>query len=300
MLYFDHVVTAHEDGVMLETLLRPLHMGRTLRRILQQQQSVLVNGQPYFWRKRVYVGDHITVTAPQDDREVVIPEPIDIAIVYEDDHVLVVDKPAHVLIHPVGRRRTGTLLAGVVHYLKLQQKSGRVFLLHRLDQDTSGLVLLAKHKLAQERLARTFLAHDIHRGYTAFVQGIMKMEERSIIAPIIAVPQTPTRHAVASYGHHAVTHVNVMVRYLLSGASKVSLRLDTGRTHQIRVHLSYIGYPILGDALYGPGTPDLVADRLDRQALHASSLSFVHPMTKALITVQSPLPCDLRKLETFL
>lgn len=285
---------------MLETLLRPLHMGRILRRTLQQQQAVLVNGQPYFWRNRVHVGDHITVSAPQDDREIVSPEPLDIAIAYEDDHVLVVDKPAHMLTHPVGRRRTGTLLAGVVYYLRLQQKNGRIFLLHRLDQDTSGLVLLAKHKLAQERLSRMFLTHEIQRGYTAFIQGGMKWDERSIVAPIIAVPQTPTRHAVAAYGLQAITHVKVIERYLSCGATKVSLRLETGRTHQIRVHLSYIGYPILGDALYGPSVPDLVAGRLDRQALHASSLTFLHPITKALITVQSPLPRDLHEFETFL
>ncbi len=297
MLYYDHIVTAQESGMMLETLLRPLHFSRKLRRLLKEEQAVLVNGQAFYWRNRVLKGDHITVRSPLDDRLVVEPEDIPIAVAFEDDHVLVVDKPPGMLIHPVGRQRSHTLMAAVVHYLQQKGENSRVFLLHRLDQDTSGLVLLAKHKLAQERLSRALLQRTIHRRYTAFVHGVIQDAFRVIEAPIVPVPASATKHAVAPYGRHAVTQVMTIKRYQVQDATQLSLDLLTGRTHQIRVHLSFICHPLIGDPLYGIQSMKDSDYGLVRQALHASLLTFAHPISHNTVVVESALPSDLRCVE---
>ena len=296
MLYLDHIVTHDEDGKMVSSFLEPLHLGKKLRKALHEGNLVQVNGAIVYWSSRVRVGDHITVRAPTDWRDVVPAEDLPLTVTYEDEHVLVVDKPAGMLIHPVGSERSGTLLAAVVNYLKKKQIEDRVFLLHRLDRETSGLVLLAKHKMAQERLVRSLHRRDVHRQYSAFVHGIVSQDDFLIEAPIAKSDSSSTRHIVAENGRYAATKVSVQARCELSGITKVNVTLLTGRTHQIRVHMAHIGHPLIADSLYGQGDNPF-AHVITRQALHASTLDFMHPIVRTMTTVNSALPDDMASLE---
>jgi len=262
-------------------------------------------------------GDAVTVTLPPAEPAAPRGERIPLKIVYEDDAVIVIDKPAGLVVHPAAGHPRGTLVNALIAHCgdSLSGIGGvkRPGIVHRLDKDTSGLLVVAKTDKAHRALNRQFAAKDesgLERGYLAVVWGVPDRPRGTISAPIERHPHARDKQAVREGGRHAVTHWALRERYLgLDGkpvASLLDLRLETGRTHQIRVHLAHIGHPILGDATYGAGfktkavrlgpEAQTVLTGLGRQALHAYLLSIIHPDTGQNLAFRSELPGDLRRL----
>jgi 23S rRNA pseudouridine1911/1915/1917 synthase len=223
-------------------------------------------------------------------------------VVYEDDAVLVLDKPAGLVVHPGAGNHDATLENGLRHHDPSLAELPRSGLLHRLDKDTSGLVLVARTLAAHTRLTRDLQERRIRREYRALVNGVMTAGG-TVQAPIGRHPTQRTRMAVVEGGRPAVTHYRVLARG--SAHTWLAVRLETGRTHQIRVHLAHSGFPIVGDPTYGgrprlppAATPEVVAAlrAFRRQALHAWALGFVHPLSGAALEFVAPLPVDLREL----
>jgi 23S rRNA pseudouridine1911/1915/1917 synthase len=254
--------------------------------------QVLVDGRPRKPAFRLRAGQQVSVLAPSSDPVAVTPQPIPLAIVHEDADVLVIDKPAGMTVHPAPGHRSGTLVNAVVaHVPHLSGIAGplRPGIVHRLDKDTSGLLVIAKTDAAYRSLVAQLRARTVTRVYLALARGAVRRERGAIAAPIGRHPVHRTRMAVVSRGRPAVTHFSVLER--LPGATLVECRLETGRTHQIRVHLRHIGHPVLGDPVYGGGGAGI-----DRQALHAARLEFTHPRTGERIVCTAPLPEDFAKL----
>jgi len=230
--------------------------------------------------------------APSDEVSVAA-EAIPLQVVHEDADVLVVDKPAGLTVHPAPGHPRGTLVNAVL--ARVPDLSGiggslRPGIVHRLDKDTSGLLVVAKTDAAYRSLAAQVRSHTVTRVYLALVRGAVRREAGVIAAPIGRHPTHRTRMAVTPRGRPAVTHFAVRER--LPGSTLLECRLETGRTHQIRVHLRHIGHPILGDPVYG-GAP---AEGIGRQALHASRLEFTHPRTGTRVVYTAPVPADFAGL----
>jgi 23S rRNA pseudouridine1911/1915/1917 synthase len=236
------------------------------------------------------------------------PQDIPLPIVYEDQHLLVVDKPAGLVVHPAAGNRDGTLVNALLHHCggSLSGIGGvaRPGIVHRIDKDTSGLLVVAKHDKAHEGLAKQFAAHSVDRRYLAIVSGIPRQIEGSVDAPLARSPQNRKKIAIVSpgKGKRAVTHWKRLE--ILNDAAMVECSLETGRTHQVRVHMASIGHPLVGDPVYGRGKSGhrKLLNQLDfkRQALHAAHLGFVHPVTKGRLSFDSALPSDMQELFTAL
>jgi 23S rRNA pseudouridine1911/1915/1917 synthase len=267
---------------------------------------------------RVNAGDRIVVTLPPPERAEPEAEDIPLAVVYEDDDIIVIDKPAGLVVHPAAGHRSGTLVNALIAHCG-ESLSGiggvkRPGIVHRLDKDTSGLLVVAKNDAAHKSLAAQFADHgrtgDLERGYLAFVWGSPLRPKGTIDAPIDRHPRARDRMAVRQGGRAAVTHWTVLERYSGSDgrpvASLLECRLETGRTHQIRVHLAHAGHPLLGDDAYGPGFKTKAAllreparealASLGRQALHAFLLGIKHPIQGTYLELRSELPTDLAHL----
>lgn len=245
-------------------------------------KGVAINDKIVSFRTIISPHDRIRIHMKEETIEPT-PTPLPLHIVFEDDHVLVINKPAHMDVHPTQPNQTNTLANAVAFYFQCEGIHSKVRHVHRLDRDTSGVILFAKHALAGAMLDKYLAERMIHRTYIALVHGYMKKEKGTIQAPIGRDRHHPTKRRVSRTGDIAITHYERIQYDKQKNVSLVRLTLDTGRTHQIRVHMSYTGHPLVGDTLYG-GKP-----WIDRQALHAISLSFPHPFTKELITC-SALP----------
>jgi len=251
--------------------------------------SVLVDGaaRPKSWR--LEGGEEVEFEPPEPQRSTLEPEPMELRIAYEDEHLLVVDKPAGLVVHPAPGHATGTLVHGL---LALEPEGGeepeRPGIVHRLDRDTSGLLVVARSEAAHRRLQELVRAREVERGYLALVVGRPRSRAGRIEAPTGRDRRDPTRHSLdTDTPRDAVTHFEV--EELLGGHALLRVRLETGRTHQIRVHLEAIGLPVAGDPVYGrPGELGL-----ERQFLHAARLAFPHPVTGERVETESPLPLDL-------
>ena len=244
---------------------------------------------------------------------VAVPEPapahneaqdIPLTIVFEDEHLLVVDKPAGLVVHPAAGNLDGTLVNALLHHCggSLSGIGGvaRPGIVHRIDKDTSGLLVVAKTNVAHEGLARQFAAHSIDRRYLAIVNGIPKAKEGTIDAPLARSAANRKKIAIVEgrRGKRAVTHWKRL--NVLKDAALVECRLETGRTHQVRVHMASIGHPLVGDPVYGRAgkTHGKILKELQfhRQALHAAELGFIHPATKHRLSFSSPMPPDMQEL----
>ena len=229
---------------------------------------------------------------------------IPLTILFEDEHLLVVDKPAGLVVHPAAGNRDGTLVNALLHHCagRLSGIGGvaRPGIVHRIDKDTSGLMVVAKTDTAHEGLAKQFAAHSIGRRYLAIVRGIPTSSGGTVDAPLARSSQNRKKIAIVPEGRgkRAVTHWKTLKP--LKQAALVECRLETGRTHQVRVHMASIGHPLLGDPVYGSGksTHRELLNELDfrRQALHAEGLEFTHPVTKVRLSFESALPTDMQEL----
>ncbi|NGQ97324.1 RluA family pseudouridine synthase [Brevibacillus sp. SYP-B805] len=280
-----------DAGVRLGDLLRQRWgLPRKTVHLLFQQKEILLDGEPAAQHATVQAGQAICMRLCPPEPLGLEPssEPLD--VLYEDDHLLVVAKPAGLLLHPTEKHHTRTLDHLVAGHFARTGVKAKVRHVHRLDQETSGAVLYAKHALASALLDERLRMRQIKRTYVAFVHGRMAKEAGTIDAPIGKDRHHPSRRRVTPNGDPAVTHYRVLERY--RQATEVECHLDTGRTHQIRVHLSHLGHPLLGDLLYGGKTGDI-----SRQALHAARLHLVHPFGDKEIVVTAPLPEDMIRLK---
>lgn len=275
---------------------------RTLLSGWIREGRVRLNGRACKPREKVAGGDAIELDAVLDASDETVPEALDFGVVVEDRECLVIDKPAGLVVHPGAGNRSHTLVNGLLHRWPELAALPRAGLIHRLDKDTSGLLVVARTPRAYTKLTALLAARDIHRVYQAIVHGVV-VAGGSIEAAIARDRQHRTRMRVADGGREAVTHYRVLRKF--RAHSLLEVRLETGRTHQIRVHLQHIGSPIVGDPDYGtrrrlpPGaTPVLVTalSSLHRQALHACRLEFPHPGGRKTVTAESPLPADLTAL----
>ena len=265
-------------------------LSRSAAQKLLEQGLVLRNGRPGKKNDRLEVGDEISVTLPD-------PKPLDVPatkmeldIVYEDEDVLVINKPKGLVVHPAAGHQEDTLVNGLL-YAKGDSLSGingilRPGIVHRIDKDTSGLLAIAKNDLAHTVLASQLKDHTMARTYEAIVCGNFKEDSGTVDAPIGRHPSDRKKMCVtARNSKHAVTHWEVVDRY--PGYTHIRCRLETGRTHQIRVHMAHIGHPILGDTIYGHKKPELGQDS---QVLHAGILCFAHPRDGHPVIVAAELP----------
>lgn len=284
----DFKVEHGEGGKLLYTYLtgKKKLSEKALKRIKREGQ-VLVNGMPVLLKSAIYEGDRILLIYPPEKRsEYLIPEDVPINIVYEDEDILVLDKQAGICVHPTKHYPGKTLANGVMSHWQTAGENSTPHFVNRLDKDTTGLILVAKSTYGAQQLFRQQSDGIIQRSYLALVIGEMAGESGTVDLPIAREDNPTIKRIITMTGQSAVTHYSVKKR--LPGYTLLSLQLETGRTHQIRVHLSHLGHPILGDALYG-GESTL----LKRQFLHAFRLAFYHPVRQKEMVFTSNLPEEL-------
>lgn len=328
------VVAPGQQPVRLDVYLTSVVRHATRTRVQEAIEAgmVSVNGVQRKASYKVQPGDRIECRLWRRPPIELVPEPIPLDILHEDADVLVINKPAGMVVHPAHGNRTGTVVNAVLYHMGERQSitvadldeeddEGIIFasqavrpgIVHRLDKDTSGVLVIAKHPLAAERLSEQFAKRQVHRFYHAFVWGIVKNDTGTIDAPIGRSTRNRKLFAVVERsGKHAVTTYRVLARYAF--ATFVELKLHTGRTHQIRVHMAWIGHPLIGDEGYGGAVPaygglhsrvlQSAAQRclevMQRQALHASVLGFYHPRTGEYMEFSTPLPADMQVLQEHL
>ena len=288
---FEYQITAAEEGRKIGDFLREKGYSRHLiRQLKETEDGLLRNAQPTFTTVALKAGDRIRVRLLEkaEGSEAIMPAPLPFEIVYEDEDLLVVNKPADMPIHPSFQNHGNTLADALTWQY---QQHGEDFVyrcINRLDRDTTGLLIVAKHLLSASILSDMVGKREIHREYLAIVKGIPP-ENGTISAPIGRKKGSAIlREVNFETGEPAVTHfARLEIR---NGLSLVSLKLETGRTHQIRVHMGYIGCPLIGDYLYYPE-----CSRISRQALHSHRLSFLHPITGKALSFTAPLPEDMEK-----
>ena len=261
---------------------------------------VRVNGKPAAKSARLSGGETVTVDVPQLRETALPPQNIPLDVVYEDDDVIVVNKPTGLVVHPAPGHPDGTLVNALLHHCgdSLSGIGGekRPGIVHRIDRDTSGLIIAAKNDAAHLALSAQLKDHSLSRTYECLVTGNMKQDSGTVDAPIGRSSADRKKMAMVPTGRRAITHWEVVARY--PGVTHLRCRLETGRTHQIRVHMAYIGHPILGDTVYGAKKP---VPGLTGQCLHATGLRFVHPRTGEPVELHCPLPPEftamLQKLQ---
>ena len=286
------IVTAEESGERVDALLaRHLEpLSRSAVQRLIEGGAVLLGGRPVKKNLAVSAGDAFCVTLPELAEIPLAPQDLALDVVYEDDDLIVVNKPRGLVVHPAPGHPDGTLVNALLYHCgdSLSGVGGerRPGIVHRIDKDTSGLIVAAKNDFAHLALSAQLADHSLCREYEAVVRGTLREDAGTVDAPIGRHPTDRKRMAVTSAGaRNAVTHWEVLARY--RGYTQLRCRLETGRTHQIRVHMAHIGHPLLGDYTYGAPAPD---KGLTGQCLHARRLRFVHPASGESMAFEAPLP----------
>ena len=294
--YETYQVTEEHQGLTVEYYLKNI-LGCSGRKIqkLTRVKGILLNNKPVFLQRKVKAGDRIKVLNLQDKSYGVVPEPGTVQILYEDSELVVVNKPARMLVHPTGRTERGTLANYLAHYFQQQGQVLTIRPLHRLDRDTTGCVVFAKKAGIQSELEQQLKQGMFKRIYWALVPGRVEPPLGEIDLPLGTDELRPNRRTVHEQGERAVTRYRTLMTELISELSMevslLELNLITGKTHQIRVHLAHIGHPVLGDRMYGKPSP-----LISRQALHARTVTFIHPANGQEVTVQAPWPEDFSKI----
>lgn len=292
------VVVAQHDQPRLDRFLAEsgLLPSRAVATRLVRQGAVLVNGQPARASRSVLAGDRVSLTIPPAEPALVPAEDIPLSVVYDDDDLMVIDKAAGMVVHPGAGRRTGTLVNALLAMHTGWPSLGgpeRPGIVHRLDKGTSGLMLVARTEVALRRLSSDLAHRRIHREYRAIATGVLR-DTGMIDAPIARHPRERRRMAVVEGGRPAVTHFTALEA--LRRHTLLAVRLETGRTHQVRVHLAAIDHPLLGDVTYGHPAPNVI----DRPALHSHRLEFDHPVTGRRLAFSAPLPADFEAALAYL
>ena len=288
----DYIIDEADDGLRIEQYLRRKgYSGQNLAEIKRMPKSVLVNGEHYYMKQELNTVDHLSIHICETKcSEKIPPIQIPLDIVYEDEDIIVINKPAGMPIHPSLNNYTNSMANALAWYYQEQGKPFIFRCCNRLDRDTSGLTVVAKHLVSGNILSDMVRRRDIHREYLAIVRGHVSPEAGTINAPLARKPGTIIERTVDwEQGETAITHYRLIEER--NGHSLVSLRLETGRTHQIRIHMKYLGYPLIGDYLYNPDM-----EYIGRQALHSHRLSFTHPITGEPMEFTAPLPKDMEKV----
>lgn len=321
MTEFNYIVTENDKELTCKELLRRnFSFSSRLMTKIKQQELVTLNGEKVRLWITPQVGDKLTVTLPEETCDFPA-EDIPIEVVFEDKDLLVINKQPGVVVHPTKGKPNHTIANGLMKKMQDDGESYKIRFVNRLDMNTSGLLIIAKNGFTQDHLTKQMKADHIQKKYMAVVDGIIAEDSGTINKPIGRPDPDEVERwilPVEDGGYDSITHFKVRERFETAGYTLVELRLETGRTHQIRVHLSSIGHPITGDHLYNNGDPFLyrklhgdfrriegadevsTSEYIDRQALHAYSLTFIHPVTGEQLALEAPLPEDIKKMiETF-
>jgi 23S rRNA pseudouridine1911/1915/1917 synthase len=294
-----YIVPAKEDGSLLRTVLQKrMHISRKLlSRLKATERGITVNGERKYISVRVNAGDRIEVRMAQEVSEDILPQDLPIDIVFEDEHLLIVNKAAGMVVHPTHGHYINTLANAVVHHWLVRGEQVRFRPVHRLDQETSGVLAIAKHPYAHQHISEQMIAGEVDKEYLAIVRGRPPVDAGTVDAPIDRDPDQPHLRIVTNTGYRAVSHYRLEETY--ARGSIVRIGLETGRTHQIRVHMKHIGCPLFGDKLYADGCEEEhlnTSFSIERHALHAVRLGLCHPITGERMEFTSVMPEDMRKL----
>lgn len=288
----DYIIDEDSAGLRVEQFLRrKRYSGQNLSEIKRMPKSILVNGVHYYMRQELSTGDHLQVRICETkNSEKIPPTNLPLDIIYEDEDLLVLNKPAGMPIHPSLNNYTNSIANALAYYFQSQGKPFIFRCCNRLDRDTSGLTIVSKHLVSGSILSDMTKYREVHREYLAIARGSVTPSEGTIQAPLGRKGGTIIERTVDwEHGEDAVTHYKVVKE--ANGHSLVSLRLETGRTHQIRIHMKYLGYPLIGDYLYNPDM-----EYMTRQALHSHHMEFTHPITGAHMSFTAPLPEDMARV----
>lgn len=284
------IVEENEAGIRLDSYLSKKieDKSRSFMQNLIDEEKILVNHKIEKSKYKVKKGDEIAVEMPEPVALETAPEDIDINIVYEDDDIVIINKPQGMVVHPAPGNYSGTLVNALLHHCRdLSGINGviRPGIVHRIDKDTTGILVIAKNDNAHNKLAEQLADHSMDRTYYAIVEGVVKEDTGIVNKPIGRDPKTRVKMAIVKDGKRAVTHYEVIERFEKN--TLIKCNLETGRTHQIRVHMAHIGHPLVGDPVYGYKKQKF---NLEGQALHAKSLGFIHPTTRKYVFFDSELP----------
>lgn len=288
----DYIIDEDSAGLRVEQFLRQKrYSGQNLSEIKRMPKSILVNGVHYYMRQELSTGDHLQVRICEtQNSEKIPPTKLPLDIIYEDEDLLVLNKPAGMPIHPSLNNYTNSMANALAYYFQSQGKPFIFRCCNRLDRDTSGLTIVSKHLVSGSILSDMTKYREVHREYLAIARGSVTPSEGTIQAPLGRKEGTIIERTVDwEHGEDAVTHYKVVKE--ANGHSLVSLRLETGRTHQIRIHMKYLGYPLIGDYLYNPDM-----EYMTRQALHSHHMEFTHPITGEHMSFTAPLPEDMARV----
>ncbi|MGL5150280.1 MAG: RluA family pseudouridine synthase [Clostridium sp.] len=281
------------DGFKIRAYLKEeLSLSTRLIRGASIEKRILVNGNAVKMDFAVKEGDEIQVNLSRKETQDIAPEKMDINIVYEDDEILVLNKAPYMVVHPTKSYQSGTLANGIMYYFKESSQNCIVRLVSRLDMNTSGLIIIAKNQFAHMYLSKEMQENRVEKRYLALVHGNLEVKEGTVDAPIYRPEEgelAGIKRIVDKRGQRSITHYKVVESF--NNMDLVECLLETGRTHQIRVHMAHLGHPIIGDFLYGNG--DEEKHLIDRQALHAYGLNFESPKTKKPLELRADLPKDM-------
>ncbi len=286
------IVKINEEGMKLRPYLKDVQkLSSRLIKGAAMDGRISINGNRVKLNYVVKFNDEISFDVEKKESQNIEPEKIDIDVVYEDSDLIVLNKQPGIVVHPTKSYPNGTLANGLLYYFKEKGERCIVRLVSRLDMDTSGLIIIAKNQFAHMCLARDMHKEDFEKSYLAIVHGNLKQKEGEINEPIYRTDDGNIRRIVDERGQESITCFNVIESF--NKGDLVKLTLKTGRTHQIRVHMTHIGHPLYGDSLYGE-----INDKeyIERQALHAYRLSFPHPRTREILNLEIGLPKDLKEL----
>ncbi len=287
MKKFNIYKTVEHAGLTVEEYLKQVLKisGRKIQK-LTRQKGILLNGRTVYLQKKLKATDTLRVLAFEDTDYGVLPEPGIVEVLYEDDYLFVLNKPAFQLVHPTGQTTSGTLANYLANHLKQRGVVNTIRPVHRLDRDTSGCVIFAKDGGSQNLLEQQLKKGTLKRTYVALVNGAVEPASGVIDAPIGPHPSLQNRRAINDKGDPAITHYRTLQSF--ASNTLLELTLETGRTHQIRIHLAHLGHPIIGDGMYGVASP-----LISRQALHASSIGFRDLKNDQEIVIEAPLTPDI-------
>lgn len=274
-----------------DILSKKLNISTRLKNKLIKNQNILLNGVFVDTRNTASVGDILTIDLSySEDNSNIVPKKMNLEIIYEDEHLLAINKPAGIAVHPSILHFDDSLANGVRYYFDTIGLKKKIRAVNRIDLNTSGLVLFAKNEYIQECLIKQMNSSTFQKTYLAIVSGKLPKKQGTINAPIARKDDSIIERCISENGQIAITHYKVLQEF--ENCSLVQCTLETGRTHQIRVHMAYIGNPLLGDTLYG----SLEQNLINRQALHSYNMCFIHPITKEKIFLEASLPSDFKKI----
>lgn len=283
---FIHTVTEEEIGKQyFELLKQNFEFSSRFRTKIKRDGLALINGKHEKMYKKAKLGDIISICLPQEISDFE-PEYIPFDIIFEDSDLLIINKPAGYVVHPTKGHPIHTIANGIMHYMQDSGQNFKIRFINRIDMDTTGLLIIGKNAYTQDEFTKEMKAGNIKKTYLAIVCGVLSEESGVIDLPIGRPDPSSVKRAVMGNGAPSITHYEVIERF--QNHTLIKLLLETGRTHQIRVHMAHIGYPLLSDELYSKSEPSLIA----RQALHAQNLAFKHPVTKKQFELSCEVPHD--------